>query len=762
MDTRHDTQAENQRMKPGLVPTVAAYILLALICLLIIGLVIHRSLTDISTTATATRDDVLPVILDRQRTAVNLERLGRFAETVYRSKDERIRRQFKLAAHILSQDSVFENDERINHQVINAFRDIDKISQLRDQQTEFDLRSQAVLRQFAPASEGAQGLAGLRHGRELGELLFRADLASTRKEITALRQQFTTQAQAEPVPPQAANALQAAREFFQLREDSLAIGETCTTLWRGVNESLEQMADNLSINSAITAEERFTSIAGLADDVISTGALAMGTLILGLGILLYFAQRDIVLPILRYVQGLEKIAAGEKNPNLPPARLKELDSIRSAVERSGSLMVELAQQSQEMQSTNKALESEVRVRRETERELALAKERAESADRAKSEFLAGMSHEIRTPMNAIIGMANLLLESEQTKNQRQYTEVLQSSGEMLLGIINDVLDLSKIEAGEMQLEAVPIDMDEFLDRTREIVAERARQKGLELHFELAPDTPERFVGDPIHLRQVLVNLIDNGVKFTSQGNVRLTIEPVRNAPPGRLTFTVSDTGIGIPPEAQEQIFLRFTQADTSTTRQYGGTGLGLAISRRLVELMGGAIRVQSAPGQGAQFSFTLDFPVEQRRPVPASRPTTSVDALTGLLSERECSILVAEDSDSNQALIELYFRNTACRLDFAANGVEAVDMFASGQYDMVLMDIQMPEMDGYEATRRIRAMEQERAMAATPIIAVTANAFREDQTQSLASGCTDYLAKPVSKVSLLQCVARHMKDRITT
>jgi signal transduction histidine kinase/ActR/RegA family two-component response regulator len=759
MDNTHHTRTEIRRMKPGLVPTVAAYILLALICLLIISLVIHRSLTDISATATATRDDVLPVILDRQRTAVNLERLGRFAETVYRSTDERTRRQFKLAAHILSQDSVFENDQRINHQVVNAFKEIDRLSQLRDRQMESDLHSQAVLRQFAPASEGAQGLAGLRHGRELGELLFRADQASTRKELAALRREFTTLAQAGPVAPRAAEALKAAGEFFQLREDSLAIGEACTTLWRGVNESLEQMADNLSINAAITAEERFTSIAGLSDEVIRTGALAMGTLILGLGILLYFAQRDIVLPILRYVQGLERFAAGQRHPNLPRARLKELDSIRSAVERSGSLMAELAQQTQELQDTNKTLESEVRVRRETERELAIAKERAESADRAKSEFLAGMSHEIRTPMNAIIGMANLLLESEQTENQRHYTEVLQSSGEMLLGIINDVLDLSKIEAGKMQLEAVPIDMDEFLDRTREIVAERARQKGLELHFELAPDAPERFVGDPVHLRQVLVNLIDNGVKFTSRGSVRLTIEPDRNAPPGRLTFTVADTGIGIPPEAQEQIFLRFTQADTSTTRKYGGTGLGLAISRRLVELMGGTIRVQSVPGQGSRFSFTLDFPVEQRRPVPAPPPENNVETLTGLLAQRECSILVAEDSDSNQALIELYFKDTGCRLEFAAHGAEAVDMFASGRYDMVLMDIQMPGMDGYEATRRIRAMEQERAMAATPIIAVTANAFREDQAQSLAAGCTDYLAKPVSKVSLLQCVVRHMKDR---
>jgi signal transduction histidine kinase/CheY-like chemotaxis protein len=514
------------------------------------------------------------------------------------------------------------------------------------------------------------------------------------------------------------------------------------------------MADSLSINAAVTADDRFTSIAGLADRVMQTGLLAVVALMLAFGVLLYFSQRDIVTPILRYVHGLEQMARGELEVDLPKARLKELDAIRSAVERSGSLMAELAARTRETQATNEALQAEMEVRRKTERELALAKERAEAADRAKTDFLAGMSHEIRTPMNTILGMADLMLETDPTPAQRQYIEVFQSSGAMLLGIINDVLDLSKIEAGEVRLETVPVDMADFLHRTREIVAGRAAQKGLDFRIEQADHAPRRFIGDPVRLRQVLVNLIDNGIKFTESGAIRLAVGQAGDTP-GRLTFAVTDTGIGIAPEAQEQIFLRFTQADASTTRKYGGTGLGLAISRRLVELMGGDIRLESAPGQGSTFSFTIDLPeTSSAEPEPVTLPSDARD-LSALLSRTPCAVLVAEDSDSNRALLELYFRDTGCRIDFAVDGGEAVHKFESGSYGLVLMDIQMPGMDGYEATRRIRAMEAEKGAHPTPIVAVTANAFQEDQEQCLAAGCTDYLAKPVSKLALLRCVARH-------
>ncbi len=420
-------------------------------------------------------------------------------------------------------------------------------------------------------------------------------------------------------------------------------------------------------------------------------------------------------------------------------------------------MIELADRTEALQQANKALETEISMREKTQQELALAKERAEAADQAKSDFLAGMSHEIRTPMNTILGMAELMLGTHPTTEQRKYIEIFHSSGEMLMGIINDVLDLSKVEAGEVVLETLPIDLADFVARTREIVAGRAHQKGLEFIVDIGRDVPKHFTGDPIRLRQVLVNLIDNGVKFTDNGSVRLTIHRTENGPPGRLTFAVSDTGIGVPPKAQSEIFNRFTQADASTTRKYGGTGLGLAICSRLVDLMGGRIGLESEPGQGSTFHFTLEFALDEQVGEHLVVHQNSLEELIKILSMNPTRILLAEDSESNQALIELYFKQTACVLDFAADGKETVQKFTENAYDLVLMDIQMPVMDGHEATRAIRALERENGSFPTPIIAVTANVFKEDRDRCMQSGCSGYLAKPVSKLKLLECVARHTR-----
>ncbi len=435
-----------------------------------------------------------------------------------------------------------------------------------------------------------------------------------------------------------------------------------------------------------------------------------------------------------------------------------------------SIVIEMRCQSIEWQKAPAYMVCMIDVTRlkSAERQLREAKEKAEAATVAKSLFLANMSHEIRTPMNAIMGMTDIMLGSELNEDQKGYIQTIRTASETLLKIINDILDLSKIESGKMVLECTPFNLEGLVDETMSIFWNQANKKGLNFYKKIDDDVPVNLKGDPLRLRQVIFNLLSNAIKFTEKGEVSLTVKKVREQGSGRyhiaqadrvnnkvmLLFSVRDTGIGIPYALQERVFDSFTQADSTITRRYGGTGLGLTICKEIVRLMKGAIWVESEYGKGSSFYFTALFGIEDKPSVITEPLQDETSKPKPLSMAGKIRILVAEDDRLNQKVISMMLSKHGIDYMIVENGKQVIEELEKAHYDLILMDVQMPEMDGLEATRVIRTSSSGLFDPKIPIVAATAFAMKEDMQRCIEAGMDDYISKPIKAERLVEVIDR--------
>lgn len=490
-----------------------------------------------------------------------------------------------------------------------------------------------------------------------------------------------------------------------------------------------------SKNLTLRAEQRMAQL--FSNLMVVVGLLIVFSAVIIVVIALYYRQA-ILVPLNRLRLGFRAVTRGQYNFRLDENVVK-------------------GQMSEMIEDFNSMIQS----LREMREELTVSREEAQKAATAKSEFLSNMSHEIRTPLNAVIGMADVLWDMNLDNESRNYLQVLRKSGQHLLHLVNDILDYSRLEEGKIQLETKPFDLHALISGMDCMVGALARGKGLALNVRKSLDVPAFVVGDENRLKQILLNLLGNSVKFTERGRVDLDINTCLTDRGKRLEFSVRDTGVGIPKDKLDRIFLRFSQADSGVTKVYGGTGLGLAISKQLVELMGGEIFVESELGKGSCFRFWIPMIETQRHvdfpAVDAQWEEKHMHNLEVFAGQR---ILLADDSVDNRVLVQALLKATDLKIDSVSNGLQAFELYKKNHYDLILMDMQMPIMDGYTAVREIRKFESAHGNGKRiPIVALTAYALREEMVRSSEAGCDFHLSKPFSKKQLLQVLHRYLSPR---
>lgn len=481
---------------------------------------------------------------------------------------------------------------------------------------------------------------------------------------------------------------------------------------------------------------------------------------LGKGVIMFAILMLVALAIGRFTvtlmaKPLENLAAGMKR--VQNGRLEKInvsrtgDEIQFVGEVFNETIQALKERDRQIEEHREMLEARIQQRTDALRE---AMERALAASQAKSEFLANMSHELRTPMNGILGMLDVVLEGSLHGEQREELETAQRCAHSLLALLNDILDLSKIESGKMGLERIPFQLKSAVNEAIKTHQARARQKRVELTAELSPDLADTVYGDPMRLRQVLGNLLSNAIKFTENGYVKVSLRSVSDGKDGKTEFDliVEDTGVGIPADKLEKIFDKFTQADGSITRRFGGTGLGLTITRRLVEMFGGRIWVESTEGKGSTFFVRLQLEVALKsKHVEANQQASGGEHVS--LDGRSPQILLVEDNAVNQKVVLAILSKRGFHVEIASNGLEALLAVQKSVFDLVLMDVQMPYMDGIEATRKIR---EELGFRQLPIIAMTAHAMTGDRERCITAGMNDYVSKPVNPATLVHTIMRYI------